>query len=320
MEDTQIAAALSAQLAARLGAQRYDLWFGESTRFCVTSTCLTIVSASDFVCRWLRTNFADDIRACWESIVGRPVLIAFEVDATVVGNGERGVGSEPAKADRPSPSQSMPQQVSDVTKLGGVVELTAKPQAAVREPRGVVEFTFDGFIAGPGNEYALRSAQLTAHGRQQASPVLWWGPTGVGKTHLLRAIVREYRRRHPRSSAVYLSAEQFTTGFVEAIRGSGLPSFRQKCRGAHLLVIDDLQFFVGKERTLEELQYTIDTLLVRRPAARAGQRPSAGRTARAGAGAGVATCGRAGVRDRAARVCDAAGNPAATAGRNCGST
>jgi chromosomal replication initiator protein len=91
--------------------------------------------------------------------------------------------------------------------------------------------------------------------------LLFCGPTGVGKTHLLKAIVREYRRCHPRSSAVLLSAEQFTTGFVEAIRGSGLPSFRQKCRGAQLLVIDDLQFFVGKERTLEELQHTVDTML-----------------------------------------------------------
>jgi chromosomal replication initiator protein len=60
--------------------------------------------------------------------------------------------------------------------------------------------------------------------------------------------------------AVYLTAEQFTTGYVEAVRGSGLPSFRQKCRGAELLVIDDLQFFVGKRRTIEELLYTLDTL------------------------------------------------------------
>ena len=63
-----------------------------------------------------------------------------------------------------------------------------------------------------------------------------------------------------RTTAIYLTAEQFTTSFVEAIRVSGLPSFRQKCRGAKLLVIDDLQFFAGKRRTLEELLYTIDTL------------------------------------------------------------
>jgi chromosomal replication initiator protein len=60
---------------------------------------------------------------------------------------------------------------------------------------------------------------------------------------------------------LYLTAEQFTTSFVEAIRGSGLPSFRQKCRGANLLLIDDVQFFVNKQRTMEELQHTIDTLL-----------------------------------------------------------
>jgi chromosomal replication initiator protein len=61
--------------------------------------------------------------------------------------------------------------------------------------------------------------------------------------------------------AVYLSAEQFTTSFIEALRGGGLPSFRQKCRGADLLAVDDLQFFVGKARTREELQHTVDTLL-----------------------------------------------------------
>jgi chromosomal replication initiator protein len=77
----------------------------------------------------------------------------------------------------------------------------------------------------------------------------------------LRGIIREHRRCQPNAAAVYLSAEQFTTGFVDAIRGSGLPSFRQKCRGARLLVIDDVQFFAGKQRTVEELQHTVDALL-----------------------------------------------------------
>jgi chromosomal replication initiator protein len=60
---------------------------------------------------------------------------------------------------------------------------------------------------------------------------------------------------------VYLSAEQFTTSFIEALRGGGLPSFRQKCRGSQLFLLDDLQFFAGKQRTLEELLHTIDTLI-----------------------------------------------------------
>ena len=101
---------------------------------------------------------------------------------------------------------------------------------------------------------------MTARGLQQASPVLLYGPTGVGKTHLLRSIRAEYRRRHSRARAIYLTAEQFTTSFVEALRGSGLPSFRQKCRGADLLLIDDLQFFPGKRASLEELLHTIDAV------------------------------------------------------------
>jgi chromosomal replication initiator protein len=116
------------------------------------------------------------------------------------------------------------------------------------------------FIVGASNEYAFRAADLAARARQQASPVLFCGPTGVGKTHLLRAIVRDFRRHQPRGSAVYLSAEQFTTSFVEAVCGRGLPSFRQKCRGSNLLAIDDLQFIAGKQRTSEELLHTIDTL------------------------------------------------------------
>jgi chromosomal replication initiator protein len=120
----------------------------------------------------------------------------------------------------------------------------------------------DNFVVGPSNEYAYRSAQLiVAPGNHKPSPLLFHGPTGVGKTHLLRAVRVEYLRRHRRARAVYLTAEQFTTEFVQAVRGSGLPSFRQKSRGAELLLIDDLQFFVGKRATLEELLHTIDALV-----------------------------------------------------------
>src|SRR4029078_112283 len=77
----------------------------------------------------------------------------------------------------------------------------------------------------------------------------------------LQPMQAEYRGRHPRSLVVYLTAEQFTSSFIEALRGSGLPSFRQKCRGADLLLIDDFQFFVGKQRTVEELHHTVDTLV-----------------------------------------------------------
>jgi chromosomal replication initiator protein len=97
----------------------------------------------------------------------------------------------------------------------------------------------------------------------ELSPLVLYGPTSVGKTHLVEAICHAARRARPGASAVYLTAEQFTAGFLQALRGSGLPSFRQKYRGVALLAIDDLQFFCGKNAryTQLELLYTIDSFL-----------------------------------------------------------
>jgi len=95
----------------------------------------------------------------------------------------------------------------------------------------------------------------------ELSPLVFYGPTSVGKTHLLEGIWTETRRLNRSLAAVHLSAEEFTTGFLEALRGGGLPSFRRKYRGVELLIIDDLQFFAGKRATLVELLYTADTLL-----------------------------------------------------------
>lgn len=250
MEDSHIAAALSLQLAERIGAQRFELWFGAPTRLCIEETCLTIQAASEFVRDWVRKNLADDIRAVWAGIVGNTASVEFAVDKAL-------------PVDTACTAVDVVESVSAVAVEAAptLPRSQAKPKSnPVETTAAGTELTLGAFVVGGSNEYAFSAAQLTASRRQQASPVLFYGPTGVGKTHLLRAIVREYRRLNPCASAVYLTAEQFTTNFIEAIRGTGLPSFRQKCRGANLLVIDDLQFFNGKDRTLEELQYTIDTL------------------------------------------------------------
>ena len=143
---------------------------------------------------------------------------------------------------------------------------------------------------GPSNEYAFRSAELTGHGRQQASPLILWGRRALARRiccgRSSANIGGIIRGRRP----CILSAEQFTTGFLEAVRGSGLPSFRQKCRGAKLLAIDDLQFFPGKRRTIEELLHTFDTMVAEgRQLVLASDR-ALGRIACTWAGTGVASC------------------------------
>jgi chromosomal replication initiator protein len=121
--------------------------------------------------------------------------------------------------------------------------------------------TLDAFIVGAGNRLAHTSAQMVAERPGCMTPLLVYGPHGTGKTHLLESICSAARAGKPNLNCVYLSAEQFTTFYVGAARGGGMPSFRRKYRAVDLLLIDDLQFLVGKKGTLVELLHTIDSAM-----------------------------------------------------------
>jgi chromosomal replication initiator protein len=256
MEDAQLAAAVQAELVARIGSARYELWFASQARIGVADDRVRVYAASAFVRDWLQRNFTEEISACAAAALGGAASVEFAVENAA------GTTNEPTAAARTSKHgrELSPARVANSRGSANPLSYVAIAERAPNAVR-INSATLDRFIVGSSNEYAFRCSELTAHGRQQASPLILVSETGFGKTHLMRAIQAEYRRRHPRASAIYLTAEQFTTGFVEALRGSGLPSFRQKCRGADLLLLDDLQFFVGKQKTLEELHHTIDALM-----------------------------------------------------------
>lgn len=263
MEDSEVVAELRTRLAEQLGQQQYELWFARETQLCLSADALVVVAASAFKRDWLRRNFVAGIQAVCAAVLGDAVRVEFAVDR---GLGDKPAGSkeaiEPmdrgestriAELSPPAPMASSQLPAMRSTPLPCVRLPLASPIR--QEPR------LSELVVGASNEYAFHAAQVTAHGLQQASPLTFSGPTGVGKTHLLRAIRAEYRLSHPRVRAVYLTAEQFLSSFVDALRGSGMPSFRQKCRGADLLLIDDIQFLVGKRASLDELQHTVDVLL-----------------------------------------------------------
>jgi chromosomal replication initiator protein len=137
------------------------------------------------------------------------------------------------------------------------------PAAPQPETRRRKLNSLEGFVVGHSNCLAHKAAQMAVVQPGGYSPLLVHGSTGTGKSHLLEGIYSAFRKSHPRAAAVYLSAEQFTSQFLQALHKSGMPSFRSKYRDLELLIVDDIQFLAGKKATIAELQHTIDTLLRR---------------------------------------------------------
>jgi chromosomal replication initiator protein len=261
MDDMEIVSALSKALAGKVGQKRFDLWFGASMRLGYDGQLLSIGVPNQCFRDWIGGNFRRQIEETCLEVLGCSPKIDIYVDADMAdhkgqpmpdgGNGKSsGAVARAMEPERPT------------------VPLTrAKENPSPKSADDPGNFsqrrftTLDTFVAGYSNRLALASAEIVVRNMGEITPLLFHGPTSVGKTHLLEGIWSAARKNARNLSAVYLSAEQFTSHFLEALRGSGLPNFRRKYRGVGLLILDDLQFFLGKRATQVELLHTIDTLL-----------------------------------------------------------
>lgn len=130
---------------------------------------------------------------------------------------------------------------------------------------GNYEYTFETFIIGTSNNFACAAckavaAQKTGKSAQAYNPLFIYGPSGLGKTHLLSAIKHEIEQHEPVQNVVYVSSEVFTNELIAAIQNKTIDLFHNKYRKADVLLIDDIQFITGKERTQEEFFHTFNEL------------------------------------------------------------
>jgi chromosomal replication initiator protein len=145
---------------------------------------------------------------------------------------------------------------------GGSADTTDRSADAEGERPARRSFaSLDDFLVGAANQVAYSAACGVIARPGQYSPLTLVGPPGCGKTHLLEGIWRRARASQHLRRVIYLTAEQFTNQFLEALRHSGTPNFRRKYRDLEVLLIDDVQFFAGKQSTVVELVHTVDTLV-----------------------------------------------------------
>ena len=148
-------------------------------------------------------------------------------------------------------------EVLDETEIDAYRENQKKPQFVEFNP----QFTFDKFVVGSSNRFAHAAAIAVANAPAETyNPLFIYGPSGLGKTHLLYAIASEVHKKHPSYNIVYIKGDQFTNELIAAVQEGRNIEFRSKYRGADLFLVDDIQFIAGKDSTQEEFFHTFNTL------------------------------------------------------------
>ena len=164
----------------------------------------------------------------------------------------------PLRNTKPAPPTDVP---------GGVQAQAPAPNGVQRRfdwngaEQLIPRYTFEAFVIGNGNQFARAAAQAVAEKPSKAyNPLFVYSGPGMGKTHLMHAIGHEMKRRQPQASICYATSETFTNEMINSIRYDKMTSFRDKFRSVDLLLIDDIQFIVAKERTCEEFFHTFNAL------------------------------------------------------------
>jgi chromosomal replication initiator protein len=264
MDDSDRLSALRHELRGRLGNERYELWLGSQTSLELEAQALRVRCTSKAEVQWLKRKLGAALAECAARILGNNVEIAFEwagetqrtLDFNACNGAEKGSGN--------------PEAVVVANGDGGVRGGAEPGWLGYVNGNGVngdgaprVRYSFADFVVGSANRLAVQAAREVAQQPGRFSPLLLYGGAGSGKTHLLNAVAQHARRSRSRVRVLQLTAEQFTSQFLQALEGRALPGFRQKMRTLDVLLIDDVHFLAGKKATLEELLYTVDALHAR---------------------------------------------------------
>lgn len=240
-----VVAALEHALCQRIGEARYDLWFRAKTKINLEPGRLRVGVPNRFFQDWLQKTFATDMAAAAEEIAGEALDVAFEID--------------------PQLFQAARQREAVETVAGAPVVLEVAAVGAAKTPERQVRTRrwrkLSDFAEGSCNRVALAAARYVIEAPGQGpSPLVLHGPVGSGKSHLLEGVYAGLRQTRADWRVVFVTAEEFTHRFVQAMRFGKLGSLRKQFRDADALLIDDVHFLAKKKATQEELLHTLDAL------------------------------------------------------------
>ena len=229
------------KIEKRILPDSFTTWFSPTYPRNLDNGLITIAVPNQFYRKCLIENYRELIEKTLSSISEEPLLVDFCVDSE----------------KKPNPDLKNPEPTTTEEKTNTETNLKTQTGTKTLNPR----YSFSNFIVGSSNQFAHAAALAIANNPALAyNPLFIFGAVGLGKTHLLHAIGNCIHKNNPDSRIRYISAESFTVDLIESIKKDRMPFFRERYRPLDILLVDDIQFIAGKERTQEEFFYTFNAL------------------------------------------------------------
>ena len=224
----------------KVSKQNFDTWIKPIKIVAMEDKCVQLAVPNKFFKDWLMDNYLSMIKNSLHNVIG----ISVEIDFMLSKDKEK----KQEAAVFPFENGQNHHGTAPVSRNKNISYLNSN-------------YTFDRFVVGPSNQFAhAASIAVAKQPAKNYNPLFIYGGSGLGKTHLLNAIGLMTMASHPDLNVMYVSAEAFMNEMINSIRYDRMPKFREKYRNIGCLLIDDIQFLAGKDRTQEEFFHTFNTL------------------------------------------------------------
>ena len=224
------------KLKNELSKPSFETWLSSTRLLHIDGDTLVISVPNEFAKDWLESRYAPLIRSSVQSVLGHSVSLRFIIPSP------EGIYAEDLILSTPNSPIALIQDEQIPNSLN-------------------TKYTFDTFVIGNSNRFAHAASLAVAESPAKSyNPLFIYGGVGLGKTHLMHAIGHHVLQRSPSTKVLYVSSEKFTNELIDSIRDENSIEFRNHYRNVDILLIDDIQFLAGKERTQEEFFHTFNAL------------------------------------------------------------
>ncbi len=248
MTNEQLWQTILGEMELCISKASFTTWFRDTSVLSKNESEMVISVPNGFAKEWLENKYHKFILKAVQSIYPEIIKITYKI------------GGSPKQSGQQS---GQIKQIEDITRAQTADSANASPSNKNGNLNGLLNFkyNFSSFVVGSNNELAFAACQAVSKKPGTTyNPLFIYGGVGLGKTHLLQSIGNEILKNNPEKKVKYASSEKFTNELIDAISGKNTKLFKDIYRNIDILIIDDIQFLAGKEKTQEEFFHTFNTL------------------------------------------------------------